>query len=102
MEMFKEVEIVIKGIEGDGFKAAVGASIILTNPIVISRIRKWNRRINFGKPFPYGKKGMLSHNITSCSCKEKNGSYSLVAAGKSVKLNKVLNSLAQLEWRFRD
>ena len=102
VEMFKEVEIVIKGIEGDGFKAAVGASIILTNPIVISRIRKWNRRINFGKPFPYGKKGMLSHNITSCSCKEKNGSYSLVAAGKSVKLNKVLNSLAQLEWRFRD
>ena len=102
VEMFQEVEIVIKGIEGEGFKAAVGASIVLTNPIVISRIRKWNKRINFGKPYPYGKKGMLSHSITSCGCKRKNGEFSLVAAGKSVKLHKVLSSLADLEWRFRD
>jgi hypothetical protein len=102
VEMFKEVEIVVKGIEENGFKAAIGASIVLTNPIVISRIRKWNKRLNFGKPFPYGKKGMLSHSITSCGCKEKNGVFSLVAAGRSVKLNKVLDSLAHLEWRFRD
>lgn len=102
VEMFKEVEIIIKGIAEDGFKAAIGAVIVLSNPIVISRIRKWNNRINFGEPFPYGKKGMISLNITSCSTKKKNGVYSLVAAGKSVKLSKVLASLAQLEWRFRD
>ena len=102
VEMFKEVEIVIKGIEGDGFKAAVGASIILTSPIVISRIRKGNRSIGFGTPYPCGRKGIFSRNIAFCECEEKNGSYCLNVFGKSMKLNRVLQSLARLDWKFRD
>ena len=102
VEMFKELEIIVKGVEPIGFKAAIGASIVLPNPIVISKLRKGNKRIHFGEPYPYGKKGMLSKKITSCSTKLKNGTYSLVAAGKSVKLTKVLASLAELEWRFID
>ena len=102
VEMFNELEITVKDVNPDGFKVAIGAKIVLRNPIVISRIRKWNRRINFGKPFPYAKKGMLSHNLTSCSCKQKGDEWSLVAAGKSVNLKKVLASLEHLELVFRN
>ena len=102
VEMFTELEIVVKGVDPEGFKAAIGASIVLPNPIVIARLRKLKNSINFGEPYPYGKKGMLSKKITSCGTKVKNGVYSLIAAGRSVSMTKVLASLADLEWRFVD
>ena len=103
VELFEDVVLTIKDIDEFGFKAAVGAQIILYNPINIRRIRLDTQRINFDPPFPRGKKGMLSHSITSCSatmCDRKG--WLLVAAGKSVQLKKVLESLSHLDWKMKN